>query len=187
MLLLVRRSVTLQESAIIFDVVPTTIQRDVLELIKAGFPIQIEPGGKYGGISIPREFREIKNITRSSDIVSLMIDLLDEYPQLLDNQEYILARYRRGQRQTKCRVENKPAAVKVTVRFEEKYISEIERKYDLDIISLEDGWYKAYIYIGASDGDHDALFLIGDKCKCIEPRYLRDYIKNKAESVLKDL
>jgi predicted DNA-binding transcriptional regulator YafY len=77
------------------------------------------------------------------------------------------------------------AVIKVTLRFDESHKNEIEQQYDLNIVALKDNYYEAYSYIKADEKEYDRLLAVGDKCECIDPRHVREYIKNKAEEITK--
>jgi len=188
MLLLNCERISAPELSKIFGVTTKTIHRDIETISKAGIPL-VTAAGPRGGISIPKNFKFKKNIYSDSDISSATISLIEEYPEILDDNEYILAKHRsefQGLEQTKSGVENKSAVIKVTVRFDAMHKNDIERQYDLKIDSLDEhGYYKAYIYIGASKDEYNKLLVLGDKCECIEPRHVREYIINKIESMTK--
>jgi len=53
-----------------------------------------------------------------------------------------------------------------------------------NIVALdEDNYYEEYVYIEAYEKEYGRFLSIGDKCGCIEPRYAREYIKNKVEAM----
>jgi predicted DNA-binding transcriptional regulator YafY len=172
----------------IFGVNVRTIYRDIETISGAGIPL-VTVAGLHGGVGIPKDFKIKKDVSSGFDISSATISLLEEYPGLLDDNEYILARHKSelSERERKTSgTENKAAAIKVTVRFDNLYKNEIERQYNLKIVSLdESGYYTAHIYIGASKNDYNKPLLVGDKCEITEPRHIREYIVNKIEAMVK--
>ena len=188
MLLLNCERISAPQLSKIFGVTAKTIHRDIETISKSGIPL-VAATGPRGGIGIPEDFKIKKDIVSGFDISSAIIALIDEYPELLDDNEYILAKHRNalsGRERVKSGVENKPTVIKVTVRFVKLHKKDIERQYDLKIDSLDEhGYYTAYIYIGASNDEYDNLLLLSDKCECIEPRHVREYIKNKIEAMVK--
>ena len=72
------------------------------------------------------------------------------------------------------------------IRFHGSHRAFIEKHYDLDIVtSDDDSYYKALTYIEANEHEYERLLLHGDKCECITPRHVREYIKDKVEAIAK--
>lgn len=188
MLLLNGKIISAPKLAKIFEVEKRTIYRDIDTIRRAGIPLVSEIG-YYGGIGLSKDFIAKKNISSDSDISTAAIALMDEYPGLLDNNSYILAKHRQEileREQKKSAAKNNRALIKVTLRFDEIYKPDIERQYNINIVSLdEDGFYEASIYIGADKDEYDKLLIFGEKCECVEPRHVRDYIKSKVENMMK--
>ena len=188
MLLLNCEMTSAPELSKIFGVSTKTIHRDIEIIDKAGIPL-ITAVGPHGGIGIPRDFKTKKDISNDSDISSVIISLIDEYPGLVDDNEYILARHRSelsGKGRMKSGIENTSAIIKVTMRFDKQYKSDMERQYDLKIDSLDEhGYYTAHIYIRASKDEYNRLLFISDICECTDPRHVREYIINKIEAMIK--
>ena len=185
MLLLRRDKISASKMAQIFDVSVRTIYRDIDTISRAGIPIVTETGVK-GGVRILEDFKIDKYLSETSDdITSAMLALINIYPNLLENDNsYVLAKHKNlvSQREQK----KKTSVIRVTLRFHESYKENISEFYDLNIISLEEHeYYKAYIYIETSETEYDNLLALGDKCECIEPNHVREYIKNKIEHIRK--
>ena len=182
MLLLNGEMISAPELSKIFGVSTRTIHRDIEVINKAGIPLVTAPGVN-GGIAVPEDFKIDKKISAASDISSAIIALINEYPGLVDDDSYILAKHRN---ETSERERKKSAVIKVTIRFRGAYKDDLEKQYGLNIISLNaDDFYEADIYIEADEREYDRLLLSGDKCECIEPRHVREYIKNKIGAIHK--
>ena len=183
MLLLHRNKISAPKMAQIFDVSVRTIYRDIDTISRAGIPIVTETGVK-GGVRILEEFKIDKYLSSTfDDITSAMLALISIFPNLLENDNsYVLAKHKDlvSQREQK----KKTSVIKVTLRFHESYKENISEFYDLNIVSLEENeYYKAYVYIETSETEYDNLLTLGDKCECIEPNHVREYIKNKIENI----
>ena len=187
MLLLNRKRISAPELSKIFDVSVRTIYRDIETISCAGIPIITETGVK-GGISIIEDFKMDKYLFSASDITSTMLALTNTYPNLLNSDNsYILAKHKNESlEREKIKSDFKSAVVKVMLRFNESYKNDIEQEYGLNIVSFdENGFYEAYIYIEANEKEYDRLLSTGYKCECIEPRHVREYIKNKITLMMK--
>jgi len=105
---------------------------------------------------------------------------------LNSDNSYILTKHKNeASEQEQIKSGYKSAVIKVTLRFDESHKNDIEQQYGLNIVSCnEDGCYEAYIYIEADEKEYDRLLSIGDKCECVGPRHVREYIKKKAEAIL---
>ena len=175
-----------QELAKICGASMNTIYRDIETLRKAGIPV-VGAAGHYGGISIPDEFKLEKKIFSYPDMSAAALALIEEYPGILNIDSYVLAKHRLelSEREQKNSGNKKKAAViKVTLRLNKSYKTDLEKQYDLDIVSLdENGFYEACIYIEADEAEYRRLLSFGDICKCTEPRHVRDYIKNKVDAM----
>jgi len=185
MLLLHRNKISAPKMAQIFDVSVRTIYRDIDTISRAGIPIVTETGVK-GGVRILEEFKIDKYLSSTfDDITSAMLALISIFPNLLENDNsYVLAKHKDlvSQREQK----KKTSVIKVTLRFHESYKEHISEFYDLNIVSLEENeYYKAYVYIETSETEYDNLLTLGDKCECIDPNHVREYIKNKIENIRK--
>jgi len=190
MLLLNRKIICASELSKIFDVSVRTIYRDIDAISRAGIPIVTETGSK-GGISILEEFKIDKYLLSSSDISSAVIALTSIYPNLLESDNsYILAKHKSEifeRERMKSGVENKSAVIKVTLRFDGLHKDDLEKYYDLNVVSLrEDACYEAYIYIEASEQEYVKLLSLGGKCECIGPRHIREYIKKEIANIAKN-
>jgi len=189
MLLLHRKIISAPELSKIFDVSVRTIYRDIETISHAGIPIVTETGVK-GGISILEDFKIDKYLFSASDIASTMLALTNIYPNLLESDNsYILAKHKSlvsAREQKKSGITNKMSVIRVTLRFHESHKDEISEYYDLNITSLEDdGYYKGYIYIENSEREYNNILILGDKCECLEPIHVREYIKNKIKNINK--
>ena len=187
MLLLNRKKISAPELSKIFDVSVRTIYRDIETISRAGIPIVTETGVK-GGISILEDFKIDKYLLSASDITSTMLALTSIYPSLLESDSsYILAKHKNESlERERIKSEYKSAVIKVMLHFDESHKDDIAQKYDLTIVSFnEDGYYEAYVYIEADEKEYDRLLSIGDKCECIEPHHVREYIKNKIAAIIK--
>ena len=179
MLLLNCEMTSAPELSKIFGVSAKTIHRDVEIISKSGIPL-VTAVGPRGGIGIPEDFKAKKNI--SGDMSTALIALTDEYPGLLDSNDYILSKHRRAKR---GRAEHK-ALIRVTLRFDKAHKDELEREYDMKIDAVDGDSYTAHVYIGADKGEYDKLFSLGDKCECVDPRHVRNYIIGRAKDVIKN-
>jgi len=189
MLLLNRKIISAPEMSKIFDVSVRTIYRDIETISRAGIPIITETGVK-GGISILEDFKIDKYLFSASDIASTMLALTNIYPDLLESDNsYILTKHKNliSQREQKiAEQKNKTSVIRVTLRFHESYKNDINEYYNLDSISLdEDEYYQAYIYIETNEAEYDNLIILGDRCECIAPIHVREYIKSKIKSINK--
>ena len=134
------------------------------------------------GISIDNEF--VKKLPDTSDIVEIILAITETCPKLLESKSYALAQYRRL---TAGNPPSKPqtsAIIQATIRFREQYQNELGGLYDLDIISRdENGYATAKIYISNNENEFNALLLLGNKCQCISPVHVREYIRNKVKEI----
>jgi len=189
MLLLTRKIISAPELSKIFDVSVRTIYRDIETISRAGVPLVTETGMK-GGVSILEDFKIDKYLFSVSDMASTMLALTSIYPNLLESDSsYILAKHKSlasEREQKKSEITNKTSVIKVTLRFHESYKDNISEYYDLNIVSLEeDEYYKAYTYIENNENEYNNLLCFGDRCECLEPVHVREYIKNKVGNISK--
>ena len=186
-LMLQNEMISAPELAKIFGVATRTIHRDVETISRAGIPL-VTSTGPNGGIGIAGEFKTARNITPASDMASVAIGLIDEYPGLADIESYILAKHKiEARERERQKLVGKSAVIKVTLRFDAAYKSDMEREYSLNIVSLgEDGFFEAYIYIEAAEKEYRRLLSIGDICECIDPLHVRNFIAEKIGGIVKN-
>jgi len=188
MLLLNCEMISAPELSRIFGVTTKTIHRDIETIGKAGIPL-VTATGPRGGIGVAKDFKQKRAVSSGGDISEAIISLIEEYPALLDDNEYILAKHRSefsGRERARAGLENKSAVIKVTLRFDKIHKAELSRHFDLTVVSPDEhNRHTAHIYIGANKDDYDDLLLLGDKCECVEPRHVREYILNKIKSINK--
>ena len=172
------------ELAKIFGVAVNTVYRDIEVIRKAGIPIVGVPTPD-GGMKIPEDFKDEKKISSYPDIASAVLALIEEYPGLSDIESYVMAKHKNEvSEQKNKKFSDKSMIIKITLRFNKSNRADLDRQYDLNIVSLaDDGCYEAYIYIEANETEYRRLLSFGDKCECIEPRHVREYIKNKIETI----
>lgn len=186
MLLLGCETMSAPELSKIFTVSTRTIHRDLEVIRGAGIPLVSAPGVN-GGLGIPEDFksrRAVSSESDASDISEAILALLREYPGLVDDDSYIAAKYRNEMLDCEKSGQNSRTVVRVTLRFHESHRYDLENRYDLGIVSLgEDKYYKAYIYIDATEKEYDRLLLLGDKCECTDPRHVRGYIRGKIAAI----
>ena len=115
MLLLNGDMISAPELSKIFGVTTRTIHRDIKTISRAGIPLTTlsDPNG---GIGINEKFIIEKNISSDSDISSIVIKLIEEYPGIVDNNDYILAKYKsEAAERKKSDDKDKSTVIKVTI------------------------------------------------------------------------
>ena len=185
-LLTQKRYISLSELSKIFGITTRTIYRDIDVMREAGIPLTMLQGEGGGSIALGDEFAQ--SLPDTTDIVDIILAVADLYPKLLESKAYALAQYRRlAALHASGADTDSSTAVRVTLRFNGRHRHEISALYDLKITSQdEDGTVTADIYLPNSKGSFDALFLLGDKCRCVEPRHVREHIKSKLEAIVQN-
>jgi len=188
MLLLGCDTISAPELSRIFSVSTRTIHRDIDAIREAGIPLDAAPGVN-GGIGIPEDFKIKNDISSSADISEIsaaILALLREFPALVDDDSYIAAKHRyEAFEQEKSGVRNNRSVIRVALRFHASCKGYLSSMYEIGIVSLEDNYYKAHVYVEAVEREYNKLLLLGDKCECTDPRHVREYIKNKLADISK--
>lgn len=76
--------------------------------------------------------------------------------------------------------------VEITIRFHEAYKTDIVGYCGDGVIeTFKDGYYTAKIITMDNEDGYKTIFQFGDKCECLEPKRVRDYLANLSASIAK--
>ncbi len=76
--------------------------------------------------------------------------------------------------------------VEITIRFHEAYKTDIVGYCGDGVIeAFEDGYYTAKIITMDNEDGYKTVFQFGDKCECLAPKRVRDYLANLSASIAK--